>query len=108
MVDSAAAVPAWARAVDAGRRGPKGDSAGGTGPFGPWRSGAAERVQAGAGVVESAIYRDSRTSVRASTCTPRSMSAASVCSSGWWLIPPALGTKIIPTGTWRPRIIASW
>jgi hypothetical protein len=41
--------------VDAGRRGPKGNSACGTGPFGTWRSGAAERVQAGAGVVESAI-----------------------------------------------------
>ena len=36
-------------------RGPKGNSAGCPGPFGPWRSGAAERVQAGAGVVESAI-----------------------------------------------------
>jgi hypothetical protein len=54
-------VPACARAVDAGRRGPKGHSARGTGPFGPWRSGAAERVQAGAGVVESVIYSLRRT-----------------------------------------------
>jgi hypothetical protein len=61
MIDSAAAVPACARAVDAGRRGPKGHSARGTGPFGPWRSGAAERVQAGAGVVESVIYSLRRT-----------------------------------------------
>jgi hypothetical protein len=55
MVGSAAAVLACARAVDAGRRGPKGNSACGTGPFGTWRSGAAERVQASAGVVESVI-----------------------------------------------------
>jgi hypothetical protein len=55
MIGSAAAVPACARAADAGRRGPEGHSAGGTGAFGPWRSGAAERVQAGAGVVESVI-----------------------------------------------------
>jgi hypothetical protein len=48
-------VPGYARAVDAGRRGAKGHSACGTGPFGAWRSGAAERVQAGATVVESAI-----------------------------------------------------
>src|SRR5882724_1487505 len=57
MIDSMAVVPACARAVDAGRRGPKGNSAGCPGPFGPWRSGAAERVQAGAGVAESAIWR---------------------------------------------------
>jgi hypothetical protein len=55
MIESAAAVLACTRTVDAGRRGPKGHSAGGTGPFGPWRSGAAERVQAGAGVVASVI-----------------------------------------------------
>jgi hypothetical protein len=58
MIDSAAAVPACARAVirpTHPRRGTKGHSASGTGPFVPWRSGAAERVQAGAGVVESAI-----------------------------------------------------
>jgi hypothetical protein len=56
MVESASAVAACARAVDAGRRGPKGHSARGTGPFGPWRSGATGRVQAGAAGVESAIY----------------------------------------------------
>ena len=56
MVESAATAAACARAVDAGRRGPKGHSVSDTGPFGPWRSGAADRVQAGAGVVESAIY----------------------------------------------------
>ena len=58
MIDSAAAVLACARAViwpAHPRRGPKGNSACGTGPFGTWRSGAAERVQAGAAVVESAI-----------------------------------------------------
>jgi hypothetical protein len=55
MTESAAAVAVCARAVDAGRRGPKGHSAGGTGPFGPWRSGAAERVQAATGVVDSVI-----------------------------------------------------
>ena len=56
MVGSAAAVPACARAVDAGRRTPKGSRAGCPAPFGGWRSGAAERVQAGTGVAESAIY----------------------------------------------------
>ena len=56
MIDSAAAVPGCARAVDAGRRTAKWHTAGGTGHFGGWRSGAAERVQAGAGVVESVIY----------------------------------------------------
>src|SRR5436190_717110 len=55
MVDSAAAVPACARAVDAERRGTKGHSASGTDPFVPWRSGATERVQAGAEGGESAI-----------------------------------------------------
>jgi hypothetical protein len=55
MVDSAAAVPACARAVDAGRRTAKGCRAGCPAPFGGWRSGAAERVQASAAVVESAI-----------------------------------------------------
>jgi hypothetical protein len=55
MIDSAARVPACARAVDAGRRTPKGCCASGTAPFGGWRSGAAERVQAGAWVVESVI-----------------------------------------------------
>jgi hypothetical protein len=55
MVGSAAAVLACARAVDAGRRTAKGSRAGCPAPFGGWRSGAAERVQAGAGGVESAI-----------------------------------------------------
>jgi len=55
MVDSAASVLACARAVDAGRRTPKGCRAGCPAPFGGWRSGAAERVQASAVVVESAI-----------------------------------------------------
>jgi hypothetical protein len=50
----------------------------------------------------------SRDSVPASTCTPRSRSSGAVYSSGWWLTPPALGTKIMPTGTRRPMIIASW
>jgi hypothetical protein len=56
MIDSASAVPACARAVDAGRRTAKGSRAGCPTPFAGWRSGAADRVQASAGVVESAIY----------------------------------------------------
>ena len=55
MIDSMAAVAACLRAVDAGRRGLKGDSATGTDPFRTWRTGAAERGQAAAGVVESLI-----------------------------------------------------
>jgi hypothetical protein len=55
MVGSAAAVLACARAVDAGRRTAKGSRAGCPAPFGGWRSGAAERVQASAGDVESVI-----------------------------------------------------
>jgi hypothetical protein len=57
MVGSAARVLACARAVDAGRRTAKGRRAGCPSPFGGWRSGAAERVQASAGVAESAIDR---------------------------------------------------
>lgn len=55
MIESAAVVAACARSVDAGRYGTEGHSAGGTGPFGPCRSGAAERAQADARVVESVI-----------------------------------------------------
>jgi hypothetical protein len=55
MIDFAAVVPGCARAADAGRRTPKWHIAGGTGHFGGWRSGAAERVQAGARVAESII-----------------------------------------------------
>ena len=55
MTDPAAAVPGWLRTVDAGRRTQKGNSVSDTGPFGGWRSGAAGRRQAGAGVVESVI-----------------------------------------------------
>ena len=47
-------------------------------------------------------------SVPASTRTPRSRSSGAVYSSGWWLMPPALGTKIIPIGTREPITIASW
>ena len=50
----------------------------------------------------------SRSSAPARTRTPRSRSADAVNSSGWWLIPSLLGTKIIPIGTRAPRIIASW
>jgi hypothetical protein len=56
MIESAAAVPACARTVDAGRRTQKWHSARGTGRLGGWRSGATQRVQAGAGVAESVIY----------------------------------------------------
>src|SRR3954449_10540859 len=56
MVDSASAVLACARAVDVGRRTAKGRRAGCPSPFAGWRSGAAERVQASVGIVESAIY----------------------------------------------------
>jgi hypothetical protein len=59
MIDSMAGMAACLRAVDAGRRGLKGDSATGTDPFRTWRTGAAERGQAAAGVVESVIYRGS-------------------------------------------------
>lgn len=55
MIDSAAAVGVCTRSVDAGRRTTKRHSAGGTGRFGGWRSGAAERVQTAAGVAESVI-----------------------------------------------------
>jgi hypothetical protein len=55
MVDSMARAAACAWLADAGRRGPKGDSGKATDPFGPWRTGAAKRVQADVGVVESTI-----------------------------------------------------
>jgi hypothetical protein len=56
MVDSMARAAECAWLGDAGRRGPNGDSGKATDPFGPWRSGAARRVQAGVWVVESAIW----------------------------------------------------
>jgi len=55
MIDSASVVPACARAVDAARRTAKGIRAGCPDPFAGWRSGAAERVQAGARGVELVI-----------------------------------------------------
>jgi len=58
MVGSAAAVLACARAVIQPahpRRTAKGRRAGCPSPFGGWRSGATERAQASAAVVESAI-----------------------------------------------------
>jgi hypothetical protein len=55
MADFAASVPGCARPVDARRRDKKGHSGSATGPFRAWRSGAAGRVQTGAGVVESVI-----------------------------------------------------
>ena len=55
MVDSMARTVGCLCTVDAGRRGPKGDSVSDTDPFGPWRSGAAGRGQMVVGVVESVI-----------------------------------------------------
>ena len=55
-----------------------------------------------------AAHPASLASVPASTCTPRARSSGAVYSSGWWLTPPRLGTKIIPIGTRAPMIIASW
>jgi hypothetical protein len=55
MVECAAAVPGCAWPVDAGRCTPKGDSGSATDPFRRVPSCAAERVQAGAGVVDSTI-----------------------------------------------------
>ena len=49
-------------------------------------------------VVQRYAAPASRSSVAASTRTPRSMSSAAVYSSGEWLIPPTLGTKIMPIG----------
>ena len=49
----------------------------------------------------------SRRSVPASTSTPRSRSAGSVYSSGWWETPPALGTNSMPTGIFRASTMAS-
>jgi hypothetical protein len=56
----------------------------------------------------TATHAASLASAPASTRTPFSRSAGAVYSSGWWLTPPALGTKIIPIGTRAPMIIASW
>ena len=56
MVDSAAGAVRCARIADAGRRGPKEDSASGTDSFGLWRSCAARRVQMAVPVVESTIW----------------------------------------------------
>jgi hypothetical protein len=55
MIDFMARAASWPCTVDAGRRGPKGDSVRDTDPFGPWRSGAAGRGQMVVGVVESVI-----------------------------------------------------
>jgi hypothetical protein len=55
MTDSMARAARWPCTVDAGRRGPKGDSVRDTDPFGPWRSGAAGRGQMDVGVVEFVI-----------------------------------------------------
>src|ERR671916_3153629 len=55
MIDSAARVLAWARTVDAGRRTCDRHSGGATGRSSGWRSCAAGRARAGAGVVESVI-----------------------------------------------------
>ena len=55
MAESMARAAGCPCTVDAGRRGPKGDSGGATNRFGPWRSGAAGRGQMVVGVVDSAI-----------------------------------------------------
>jgi len=55
MIDSAIAVLGCACPVDAGRRTPIRDSVCDTDRIGGWRSGAAGRVQSGAGVVGSVI-----------------------------------------------------
>jgi hypothetical protein len=55
MIGSVARAARCPCTVDAGRRGPKGDSGGATDPFGPWRSGAAGRGQMAVGVAESVI-----------------------------------------------------
>jgi hypothetical protein len=49
----------------------------------------------------------SASSTSSSTLAPRARSAASVCSRGLWLMPPALGTKIIAAGQMRAIICAS-
>jgi hypothetical protein len=55
MVDCAAGVVRCAWIADAGRRGPKVDSAGGTAAFGAWRSCAARRGQMTMPVAQSPI-----------------------------------------------------
>jgi len=55
MIDFMARAARCPCTVDAGRRGPKGDSVRDTDPFGPWRSGAAGRGQMAVGVVDSII-----------------------------------------------------
>jgi hypothetical protein len=55
MAEPMAAVLAWLRPADAGRRTAKGNSVSDTGPFVGCRSGAAGRRQASAGVVDSVI-----------------------------------------------------
>src|SRR3954453_23048721 len=56
MVDPVARVVAWPWIADAGRRPRDRHSGGATGRSSGWRSGAARRDQAAAGVVEPAIY----------------------------------------------------
>jgi hypothetical protein len=55
MIDSMARAAGCPCTVDAGRRGPKGDSVCDTDSFGPWRTGAAGRGQTAVGVVESVV-----------------------------------------------------
>jgi hypothetical protein len=55
MVEAATVVAGCACPVDAGRRTPNRDSDSVTDRFGGWRSGAAGRVQPGAGVADPAI-----------------------------------------------------
>jgi hypothetical protein len=55
MIESTARAARCPCTVDAGRRGPKGDSGEAMDPFGPWRSGAAGRGQMVVGVVDSVI-----------------------------------------------------
>jgi hypothetical protein len=77
MIDSMARAVSCPWTVDAGRRGPKGDSVRDTDPFGPWRSGAAGRGQMAVGVVESVIYVPG---AAAGVQRARTASAASVIS----------------------------
>src|SRR3954468_22450061 len=94
MVDSASAVPACARAVDAGRRTAKGIRAGCPDPFAGWRSGAAERVQAGAGGVESAIQVPAMVEV-AMVLTPFLAIAKPLPGAG---VPPNSGSSAASVG----------
>src|SRR3954451_1926759 len=82
MVGSAAGVLACARAVTPShppRRTAKGCRAGCPAPFGEWRSGAAERVQASAAVVESAIGLRRRPG-RAAAARPSALLGASLAA----------------------------